>query len=123
MKIIDIGADLEQVLDKEFQSLHSGGGRSSIRGGQSAADLALNQLNIVGYAKNRSQVLPTQNRGASVLSPYIRHNLLTLQRTWDHVGVAPFSDREKFRDELLWQEYARHLYARVGTRLFSNLRF
>jgi deoxyribodipyrimidine photo-lyase len=123
VKIIDIGADLEQVLDKEFQSLHSGGGRSSIRGGQSAADLALNQLNIVGYAKNRSQVLPTQNRGASVLSPYIRHNLLTLQRTWDHVGVAPFSDREKFRDELLWQEYARHLYARVGTRLFSNLRF
>jgi deoxyribodipyrimidine photo-lyase len=49
--------------------------------------------------------------------------LLPLQRVWDHVSKAPYADREKYRDELLWQEYARHLYARIGTRLFSNLRF
>jgi deoxyribodipyrimidine photo-lyase len=42
---------------------------------------------------------------------------------WDHVAKAPFADREKYRDELMWQEYARHLYARIGTRLFDNLRF
>ena len=29
----------------------------------------------------------------------------------------------KFRDELLWQEYARHLYARVGTASRKSLRF
>jgi deoxyribodipyrimidine photo-lyase len=29
----------------------------------------------------------------------------------------------KFRDELLWQEYARHLYARVGTASRASLRF
>ena len=30
---------------------------------------------------------------------------------------------EKFRDELLWQEYARHLYARLGTATRKSLRF
>lgn len=123
MRRIDISADASSTLEKEFEGLHSDGGRSSIAGGQSAGDLALQSLDISGYAKNRSQVLPIDARGASVLSPYIRHNILPLQRVWDHVAKAPFSDREKFRDELLWQEYARHLYARIGTRLFNNLRF
>lgn len=123
MRRIDISADASSTLEKEFEGLHSGGGRSSIAGGQSAGDLALKSLDISGYAKNRSQVLPIDARGASVLSPYIRHNILPLQRVWDHVAKAPFRDREKFRDELLWQEYARHLYARIGTRLFKNLRF
>jgi len=123
MKKIDITADLENIVATNFQSLHSGGGRSSISGGQSAADSALQDLNITGYAKNRSEVLPYEARGASQLSPYIRHNLLPLERVWDHVAKAPFADREKYRDELLWQEYARHLYARIGTRLFRNLRF
>ena len=123
MKKIDISADLENIVASKFQSLHSGGGRSSISGGQSAADSALQELNITGYAKNRSEVLPYEARGASQLSPYIRHNLLPLERVWDHVAKAPFADREKYRDELLWQEYARHLYARIGTRLFRNLRF
>jgi len=123
LREIDINADLTNLVEKEFVGLHSGGGRSSIKGGQSAADQALNNLNIAGYAKNRSEVLPLESRGASQLSPYIRHNLLPLQRVWDHVAKAPFDDREKYRDELLWQEYARHLYARIGKRLFNNLRF
>jgi deoxyribodipyrimidine photo-lyase len=123
MREIDINADLESIVSQDFKSLHSGGGRSRIPGGQSAADQRLSELNISGYAKNRSEVLPLANRGASVLSPYIRHNLLPLQRVWDHVAKAPFGDREKYRDELLWQEYARHLYARIGVRLFRNLRF
>ena len=123
MKEIDISGDLQTLLEDNFDGLHSGGGRSSIKGGQGAANQALASLDISGYAKDRSQVLPVESRGASVLSPYIRHNLLTLQQVWDHVAKAPFADREKFRDELLWQEYARHLYARVGTRLFENLRF
>jgi deoxyribodipyrimidine photo-lyase len=123
MRKIDISLDAAVLLENEFEGLHSGGGRSSIKGGQSAADEALASLDISGYAKNRSEVLPLASRGASVLSPYIRHNLLPLQRVWDAVAKAPFADREKFRDELMWQEYARHLYARIGTRLFENLRF
>ena len=120
---IDISADLADLLEQHFAGLHSGGGRSSIKGGQLAADAALANLDITGYAKSRSEVLPIEKRGASVLSPYIRHNLLTLKEVWDAVAKAPFNDREKYRDELLWQEYARHLYARIGTRLFQNLRF
>jgi deoxyribodipyrimidine photo-lyase len=123
MRRIDISPDATIILEQEFEGLHSGGGRSSIIGGQSAANEVLASLDISGYAKNRSEVLPYESRGATVLSPYIRHNILSLQRVWDHVAKAPFADREKFRDELMWQEYARHLYARVGTRLFENLRF
>ncbi len=120
---IDISGDLSQVLSDHFEGLHSGGGRSSIRGGQTAADAALANLDITGYAKKRSEVLPVSRRGASVLSPYIRHNMLTLKQVWNHVSNSPYEDREKFRDELMWQEYARHLYARIGTRLFEDLRF
>ena len=121
---IDITREPLEILESDFKGLHSGElGLSSITGGQTAADAALANLDITGYAKNRSEVLPKSRRGASVLSPYIRHNLLTLNEVYKAVSKAPFQDREKFRDELFWQEYARHLYARVGTRLFQNLRF
>lgn len=120
---LDLESAPETLLEKHFSGLHSGGGKSSIRGGQTAADLALAEFDVRGYAANRSEVLPVSRRGASVLSPYIRHNLLTLQHVWNSVDGAPQNDREKFRDELLWQEYSRHLYARIGSELFNNLRF
>lgn len=123
LKSINIGGDVEQLLVDHFNGLHSGGGRSSIRGGQSAANQALNSLSISGYSKKRSQVLPITDRGASVMSPYVRHNLITLSQLWNAVSKAPFPDRDRFHDELLWQEYSRHLYARIGTRLFENLRY
>lgn len=46
MKRIDLSADVEEIVGLTFQSLHSGGGRSSIGGGQSAANQALMALNI-----------------------------------------------------------------------------
>lgn len=121
---IDISQDVLAIIERHFKGLYSGGlGLSSIRGGQSAANQALTNLDITRYAEDRSEVLPREKRGATVLSPYIRHNLLTLSQVYSAVKNAPFKDREKFRDELFWQEYARHLYARIGTRLFDNLRF
>jgi deoxyribodipyrimidine photo-lyase len=120
---IEINQDSSKIIEQNFAGLHSGGPKSSIRGGQSAANLALQNLDIRRYADDRSEVLPKNRRGATVLSPYIRHNLLTLQQVWDAVEGAPAKDREKYRDELLWQEYARHLYARLGTKFFENLRF
>lgn len=121
---INLGDETLTIIERDFQGLYSGElGLSTIRGGQSAANLALQNLDITRYAENRSEVLPREKRGATVLSPYIRHNILTLNQVYRAVKDAPFKDREKFRDELLWQEYARHLYARVGTRLFENLRF
>jgi deoxyribodipyrimidine photo-lyase len=113
-----------EVIERDFQGLYSGPlGMSSIEGGQTAANRALKNLDITGYANQRSQVLPRDSRGATVLSPYIRHNVLTLHDVSEAVRNAPYKDREKFQDELLWQEYARHLYARMGVQLFENLRF
>lgn len=57
------------------------------------------------------------------MSPYIRHGLLSLREVWDAVSDASGRDKSKYRDELLWQEYARHLYARVGTELGESLRY
>lgn len=124
LREIDIHREVLALIEDDFAGLYSGDlGLSSIRGGQSAANEALARLDITRYAEDRSEVLPREKRGATVLSPYIRHNLLTLSQVYSAVKDAPFKDREKFRDELFWQEYARHLYARIGTRLFDNLRF
>ena len=124
MREIAISENIQETIEAEFSGLYSGElGLSRIRGGQTAANEALQSLDISGYAAKRSEVLPRPARGATVLSPYIRHNLITLAEAYDRVSTAPYKDREKFRDELYWQEYARHLYARVGTELFQNLRF
>ena len=95
----------------------------AFRGGQQSADLALANFDVTGYAKDRNEVWPAQRRGASRLSPYIRHGLLNLQRVWSHVAGGPAADVTRFRDELLWQEYARHLYARVGEQTRRSLRY
>jgi len=97
-------------------------GSPAFIGGQDAADAALDALDIRGYAGRRSEVWPVDRRGASRLSPYIRHGLLTLPEVWAAVAGAPARDRGKFRDELLWQEYARHVYARVGPSTGRPLR-
>lgn len=112
------------VVERHLSHLVSDRIRASpdIRGGQIAADAALDEFNVAGYAATRSRVLPESARGASRLSPYIRHGLLPLREVWNSVA-GPTADVSKFRDELLWQEYARHLYARVGMQLHRNLRF
>ena len=94
-----------------------------VRGGQAAADAALMAFDVTGYARRRNEVWPEQRQGASRLSPYIRHSLITLRRAWNHVAGGPADDVAKFRDELRWQEYARHLYARLGPSTRRSLRF
>ena len=96
--------------------------RPARRGGQSSADSALAALDIAGYAKRRSLVHPESSRGATSLSPYIRYGLITLADAIAAVRDAPTADRRKFVDELWWQEYTRHLYARVGTSNREALR-
>lgn len=95
---------------------------SRFRGGDTAATDALNATILDGYATRRGNVTPVNTRGATGLSPYIRHGLLTLGQLWRFVNDAPDEDRTKFRDELLWQEYARHLYARLGAATSKPLR-
>ncbi len=95
---------------------------SSLRGGQTEADRRLASLDISGYAQRRNEVLPVAKRGATQLSPWLRHGMLTLRQVWDAVEGASARDREKYRDELLWQEFARHWYAHLGTRIRSGVR-
>jgi deoxyribodipyrimidine photo-lyase len=92
------------------------------RGGQVAADAALATLDLTGYASRRNEVWPPERRGASAVSPYVRHGLLPLRVLWDAAADAPAGDRRKYRDELLWQEFSRHLYARLGGATADGLR-
>jgi deoxyribodipyrimidine photo-lyase len=92
------------------------------RGTQVAADAALAAFDVTGYAAKRSEVRPVKRRGASALSPWIRHGHLTLPRVWE-ATKGPSRDVEKFRDELLWQEYARHTYARLGKGMAKPIRY
>ena len=114
----------QEWVATHLAGLHSGPAGASRRfpGGQSAADAALMSFDVRGYAARRNQVWPPSARGASGLSPWIRHGLITLPRAWRHVEGGPARDVEKFRDELLWQEYARHLYARLGPAIGHPLR-
>jgi len=97
-------------------------GSASFTGGQQAANAALAQLDIAGYASKRNEVWPPTRRGASRLSPYIRHGLLQLGEVWRATEDAPARDRSKFHDELLWQEFARHWYAHHGTASRAEIR-
>ena len=90
LKRLELTSDPLSVISEHFQGLYSGSlGLSSIPGGQRAADQALARLDIRQYADQRSQVLPRERRGASVLSPYIRHNMLTLGQVHEAVSGAP----------------------------------
>ena len=97
-------------------------GSERFRGGQTAADSALAAYDVSGYTGRRNEVAPASRRGASALSPYIRHGLIDLPTAWRHVAGGPGKDVGKFRDELLWQEFARHWYARLGHRTRRGVR-
>ena len=116
---------IEEWVARELAGLYAGAlvTADGQVGGQRAADAALASFDAVGYARSRNEVWPAHRRGASRLSAYIRHGLITLPRAWSHVQGAPAQDAAKFRDELLWQEYARHLYARCGSATRRSLRF
>lgn len=114
-------------VESELAGLFRGDARRSpaFTGGQAAADAALETLDITGYGRTRSQVHPEAERGASRLSPYIRHGLLSLPRVHDHPRVvgAPSFDRFRYQGELLWQEYSRQWYAVFGGRTRRGVAF
>ena len=117
--------DVVDWVGRHLAGLYSGnvGASAAFVGGQSSADEALAAFEVAGYAASRNEAWPAARRGASRLSPYIRHGMLSLPRVWEAVADGPERDVAKFRDELLWQEYARHVYARLGRATRSGLRF
>ena len=101
--------------------LDSSRSSAAFRGGQSHAEKALSALDLDRYSRDRNHAYPERRRAASRLSPYIRHGLLTLPRLWDELD-GPSGELNRFRVELLWQEYARHWYARLGHATRQPLR-
>ena len=115
MSSINLDLSNEEIINKYFNDLCCDKYTEPlIKGGQSNADNALNTLDINNYAKTRNNVLPIEKRGSSYLSAYIRHGLISLPEVWNFVEKFEYQDKTKFRDELLWQEFSRHLYAIVG---------
>lgn len=98
-------------------------GSSSFFGGQDIADQALGSLDITGYASKRSRVAPETLRGATRLSPHIRHGVLSLPEVWETVRSGSGEDRKSFRSELMWQEYSRHLYNFLGRDSQTAIRY
>ena len=124
MAEINLNLDNQNIINDYFKDLTCDDYKESIfKGGQSFADQALNNLDISGYAKKRNNVYPLEKRGSSYLSPYIRHGLLSLKEVWSHVEKFKYEDKSKFRDELLWQEFSRHLYAIIGRKNREFLNF
>ena len=116
--------DVSEWVRAHLDDVSTGDIRSAgIRGGRTAALEALGAFDVTGYARRRNEVWPLDRRGASRLSPYIRHGLITLREVWTAVSAGPEDDVSRFRDELLWQEYARHVYARLGQATRRSLRF
>ena len=124
MAEINLDLNNQNIINDYFKDLTCDDFQESVfKGGQSFADQALFNLDINGYAKKRNNVYPYDKRGSSYLSPYIRHGLLSLKEVWDHVEGFNYDDKKKFRDELLWQEFSRHLYAIIGRKNREFLNF
>ena len=124
MSLINLRLENEQIINDHFTNLCCDNYTTPfLKGGQSNADTALNQLNIDKYATKRNNVYPKSKRGSSYLSPYIRHGLLSLNDVWNAVDNFEYKDKTKFRDELLWQEFSRHLYAIVGKKSSNYLNY
>jgi len=70
LKVLDLKPSALEIIERHFQKPYSGElGLSSIKGGQSAANLALSNLDITRYAEQRSEVLPLEKRGAAAEPP------------------------------------------------------
>ncbi|MDH3679165.1 MAG: deoxyribodipyrimidine photolyase [Acidimicrobiia bacterium] len=108
-----VAEQLAHLTDR--RSVDQPASSSVYRGGQGAADAALVAFDVTGYAGRKDEAYPQPRRSVSGLSPWVRHGLLDLPRLWDHVEGGPDLDVRAFRGELLWQEYARHRYARRRT--------
>jgi deoxyribodipyrimidine photo-lyase len=58
-QLLDLTMDPLEIIERHFIGAYSGNlALSSIAGGQSAADQALKNLDITGYAQRRSEVSP-----------------------------------------------------------------
>ena len=123
-------ASAERYVTEHMGGLYAESGSDAVgsarfRGGQREADRRLKALGLVGYSRNRNNAYPEKLRSASTLSPYVRHGLIQLPHLLDRIGAtdAEQAERDRFQTEIYHQEYARHWYARLGTKTRRPLRY
>ena len=107
----------ERYVAKHLGSVAERRGRSAstassllYRGGQQAANAALARFDVGTYRQGRQLVYPQSRRTWSMLSPWIRHGMLSLRQVWDWVEGGADDQVSDFRRVLLRQEHARHIY-------------
>lgn len=91
------------------------------RGGRSAAQDALGQIDPVTYGRDRSHL----DGHVSRLSPYLRHGVLTLNEVRDaalaHAPKTAPSRVWKYVNELSWHDYFTRVYAEIGELVWQDL--
>jgi deoxyribodipyrimidine photo-lyase len=91
---------------------------SEIQGGRKTAEVVLNQVDPVQYAKSRNFLSGKVTR----LSPYLRYGVLSLAEVRDAVlsKVQNLNDAEKLINELGWRDYWQRLYAQKGDDIWKD---
>jgi deoxyribodipyrimidine photo-lyase len=98
-------ADLQAYLKEQFP--WAAGELSPIIGGRAAAEEKLSQFPASRYAASRNFL----DGAVSMLSPYIRHGVLTLREVRDRFAGRKL---EKFVQELAWRDYWQRVYETIG---------
>ena len=83
-------------------------------GGRTAALQRLNTLNLSRYDKTRNFL----DGDVTLLSPYIRHGMLTLAEVRDF--ALDHSAPPKFINELGWRDYWQRLYETMGNTIWDD---
>ena len=100
----------------------AGGLRETWTPGEAGASERLEALvdgGLAGYASDRDRpALPATSR----LSPHLRFGEISPARVLATLAVIDGSDAAKFRDELLWREFAWHVLGHMPTMGTDNLR-
>ena len=111
--------DLITYLRQEFpQASQQDDSISPIPGGRKAAEIALQAIDPVRYAKTRNFL----NGAITKLSPYIRYGVLSLAEVRDTVlqKIQQRSDGEKLINELGWRDYWQRLYRQLGNEIWQD---
>ncbi len=109
-------------LARLFPKAAKGGDLSGFPPNREAALARLDAMDTFRYAATRNALDGAVTR----LSPYLRHGLLTLAETRDHVlaraaaaGRAP-SAVAKLVQELAWRDYWRRVYGELGDGVWED---
>lgn len=110
--------ELVAYLREQFPEATRDNHISQIVGGRKAAEVALEKVDAVQYAKSRNFLTGAVTR----LSPYIRYGVLSLAEIRDYVlqKVKHQDEATKLINELGWRDYWQRLYAKLGNGIWED---